>query len=42
MIDLDVDSLFIYFGDDYVVNEHIKIHQPTIKWSNSTNLLSPL
>lgn len=30
MIDLDVDSLFIYFGDDYVVNEHIKIHQPTI------------
>ena len=30
MIDLDVDSLFIYFGDDYVVNDHIKIHQPTI------------
>lgn len=30
MIDLDVDSLFIYFGDDYVINDHIKIHQPTI------------
>ena len=30
MIDLDIDSLFIYFGDDYVVNDHIKIHQPTI------------
>lgn len=30
MIDLDADSLFIYFGDDYVINDHIKIHQPTI------------
>ena len=30
MIDLDVDSLFIYFGDDYVINDYIKIHQPTI------------
>lgn len=30
MIDLDVDSLFLYFGDDYVVNEQIKLSQPTI------------
>lgn len=32
MIDLEVESLFLYFGDDYVVNENIKMHQPTIKW----------
>lgn len=24
------DELKMYFGDDYVINEHIKIHQPTI------------
>lgn len=42
MIDLDISSLMLYFGDDFVINEHIKIHQPTIKWSNSTSLLSPL
>lgn len=30
MIDLDVDSLFLYFGDDYVINDNIKIAQPTI------------
>ena len=30
MIDLDVDSLFLYFGDDYVINDNITIHQPTI------------
>lgn len=30
MIDLDVESLFLYFGDDYVINENIKLHQPTI------------
>lgn len=30
MIDLDVDSLFLYFGDDYVINEQIKLSQPTI------------
>lgn len=30
MIDLDVDSLFLYFGDDYVINDKIKIMQPTI------------
>lgn len=30
MIDLEVDSLFLYFGDDYVINENIKLIQPTI------------
>lgn len=30
MIDLDVDSLFLYFGDDYVINDNIKLMQPTI------------
>jgi hypothetical protein len=30
MIDLDVDSIFLYFGDDYVINDSIKLHQPTI------------
>lgn len=30
MIDLDISSLMLYFGDDFVINEHIKIHQPTI------------
>lgn len=30
MIDLDVDSLFLYFGDDYVINKKIKLMQPTI------------
>lgn len=30
MIDLDVDSLFLYFGDDYVINDQIKITQPKI------------
>ena len=30
MIDLDVDALFLYFGDDYVINNKIKMHQPTI------------
>lgn len=30
MIDLDVDSLFLYFGDDYVINKQIKITQPKI------------
>ena len=30
MIDLDVDSLFLYFGDDYVINDQIKISQPKI------------
>ena len=30
MIDLDIDALFLYFGDDYVINDSIKIAQPTI------------
>jgi hypothetical protein len=30
MTDLDVDALFLYFGDDYVINDKIKIAQPTI------------
>ena len=30
MIDLDVDSIFLYFGDDYVINDKIKLHQPVI------------
>lgn len=30
MIDFDVDSLFLYFGDDYVINDKIKLSQPTI------------
>lgn len=29
-IDLDADALFLYFGDDYTINDHIKIHQPVI------------
>ena len=27
---LDVDELKLYFGDDYVINEHIVITQPTL------------
>lgn len=30
MIDLEVDELLLYFGDDYVINDKIKIHQPLI------------
>lgn len=30
MIDLDVDALFLYFGDDYVINDQIVLSQPTI------------
>lgn len=30
MIDFDVDSLFLYFGDDYVINDKIRLSQPTI------------
>ena len=30
MINLDVDELLLYFGDDYVINDNIKIIQPTI------------
>ena len=31
MIDLDVDDLKLYIGDDYVINENIKVLQPTIR-----------
>ena len=31
MINLDVDDLQLYIGDDYVINDNIKILQPTIK-----------
>ena len=30
MINLDVDELQLYFGDDFVINEHIRIHQPLV------------
>lgn len=30
MIDLEADALFLYFGDDYEINDYIKIHQPVI------------
>ena len=30
MIDFDVESLFLYFGDDYVINDKIVLSQPTI------------
>lgn len=31
MINLDVDELQLYIGDDYVINDHIKVLQPTIR-----------
>lgn len=30
MTEFDVDNLLLYFGDDYVINDNIRIHQPTI------------
>ena len=30
MIDLEASSLFLYFGDDYVINDNITISQPKI------------
>ena len=30
MINMDVDELQLYFGDDYVINDYIKITQPLI------------
>lgn len=27
---MDIDELMLYFGDDFVINDKIKIHQPTI------------
>lgn len=31
MINLDVDDLKLYIGDDYVINDNIRVLQPTIK-----------
>ena len=31
MINLDVDDLQLYIGDDYVINDNIKVLQPTIR-----------
>lgn len=45
--ELDFDPLYIYFGDDYVVNDRITIHQPTIqdfinnKESNIYGVITP-
>lgn len=30
MINLEVDELLLYFGDDYIINDKIRIHQPLI------------
>lgn len=30
MIDLEADALFLYFGDDFVINDKIVLKQPTI------------
>ena len=30
MIKLDVDELQLYFGDDYIINDYIKITQPSV------------
>ena len=30
MTDFDVDSIFLYFGDDYVINDKITLKQPKI------------
>lgn len=30
MINLDVDELQLYFGDDYVINDYISITQPLV------------
>lgn len=31
MIDLNVDDLKLYIGDDYIINDNIKVLQPTIR-----------
>ena len=31
MINLDVDELQLYIGDDYVINDKIRVLQPTIR-----------
>ena len=30
MIGLEISDLELYFGDDYVINDSIKIHQPLV------------
>ena len=30
MTDFDIESLFLYFGDDYIINDKIRCSQPTI------------
>ena len=30
MINLDVDELQLYFGDDYIINDYLQITQPCI------------
>ena len=30
MISLEVDELLLYFGDDYIINDNIRIHQPLV------------
>ena len=30
MTNLDVDELQLYFGDDYIINDYIKITQPLV------------
>lgn len=45
--ELDFDPLYVYFGDDYVVDDRITIHQPTIqdfinnKESNIYGVITP-
>ena len=31
MISMDVDDLKLYIGDDFVINDNIKIYQPKIR-----------
>ena len=31
MINMDVDELKLYIGDDFVINENIRVLQPTIR-----------
>lgn len=31
MINLDVDDLKLYIGDDFIINDHVKVLQPTIR-----------
>ena len=31
MINVEADDLKLYLGDDYIINENIKIMQPTVR-----------